>query len=111
MNGHDLIDLGAHRVWHAAGARAIRASGGVDAGHVAEGLVDPFAADAAVGFLCEDSGTDLPPPVPIGLARVAHPSLASLCSPGLPVWARSGMLRWEAETLAGQPLWTDAEDE
>ena len=38
-------------------------------------------------------------------------SLASLCSPGLPVWVRSGMLRWEADTLAGQPLWTDAEDE
>ena len=38
-------------------------------------------------------------------------SLASLCSPGLPMWVRSGMLRWEADTLAGQPLWTDAEDE
>ena len=38
-------------------------------------------------------------------------SLASLCSPGLPVWVRSGMLRWEADTLAGRPLWTDAEDE
>ena len=38
-------------------------------------------------------------------------SLASLCSPGLPVWVRSGMLRWEADTLAGQPLWADAEDE
>lgn len=38
------------------------------------------------------------------------PSLASLCSPGLPVWVRSGMLRWEADTLAGQPIWT-AEDE
>ena len=38
-------------------------------------------------------------------------SLASLCSPGLPVWVRSGMLRWEADTLAGQPLWTYAEDE
>lgn len=38
-------------------------------------------------------------------------SLASLCSPGLPVWVRSGMLRWEADTLAGQPIWTDAEDE
>ena len=35
-------------------------------------------------------------------------SLASLCSPDLPVWVRSGMLRWEADTLAGQPLWTDA---
>ena len=39
------------------------------------------------------------------------PSLASLSSPGLPLWVRSGMLRWEADTLAGQPLWTDAEDE
>ena len=39
------------------------------------------------------------------------PSLASLSSPGLPMWVRSGMLRWEADTLAGQPLWTDAEDE
>ena len=38
-------------------------------------------------------------------------SLAGLCSPGLPVWVRSGMLRWEADTLAGQPLWTNAEDE
>ena len=38
-------------------------------------------------------------------------SLASLSSPGLPVWVRSGMLRWEADTLAGQPLWADAEDE
>ena len=39
-------------------------------------------------------------------------SLASLHSPGLPVWVRSGMLRWEADTLAGQPLWTaDADDE
>lgn len=37
-------------------------------------------------------------------------SLASLCSPGLPVWVRSGMLRWEADTLAGQPIWT-AKDE
>ena len=37
-------------------------------------------------------------------------SLASLCSPGLPMWVRSGMLRWEADTLAGQPVWT-AEDE
>ena len=39
------------------------------------------------------------------------PSLASLSSPGLPLWVRSGMLRWEADTLAGQPLWNDAEDE
>lgn len=35
------------------------------------------------------------------------PSLASLSSPGLPLWVRSGMLRWEADTLAGQPVWTD----
>lgn len=38
-------------------------------------------------------------------------SLASLCSPGLPIWVRSGMLRWEADTLAGQPVWAAAEDE
>ena len=38
-------------------------------------------------------------------------SLASLCSPGLPVWVRSGMLRWEADTLAGQPIWTDKDDD
>ena len=38
-------------------------------------------------------------------------SLASLCSPGLPVWVRSGMLRWEADTLAGQPIWTAEDDE
>ena len=38
-------------------------------------------------------------------------SLASLCSPGLPLWVRSGMLRWEADTLAGQPVWSHAEDE
>lgn len=37
-------------------------------------------------------------------------SLASLCSPGLPVWVRSGMLRWEADTLAGQPIWTAEDD-
>ena len=39
------------------------------------------------------------------------PSLASLNSPGLPVWVRSGMLRWEADTLAGQPVWSYAEDD
>ena len=39
------------------------------------------------------------------------PSLASLCSPGLPMWVRSGMLRWEADTLAGQPVWSCAEDD
>ena len=38
-------------------------------------------------------------------------SLASLCSPGLPLWVRSGMLRWEADTLAGQPTWSYAEDD
>ena len=38
-------------------------------------------------------------------------SLASLCSPGLPVWVRSGMLRWEADTLAGQPIWTAEDDD
>ena len=38
-------------------------------------------------------------------------SLASLCSPGLPVWVGSGMLRWEADTLAGQPVWSYAEDD
>lgn len=38
-------------------------------------------------------------------------SLASLCSPGLPLWVRSGMLRWEADTLAGQPIWTAEDDE
>ena len=39
-------------------------------------------------------------------------SLASLSSPGLPLWVRSGMLRWEADTLAGQPVWSydEAED-
>ena len=39
------------------------------------------------------------------------PSLASLSSPGLPLWVRSGMLRWEADTLAGQPVWSYAEDD
>ena len=39
------------------------------------------------------------------------PSLASLSSPGLPMWVRSGMLRWEADTLAGQPVWSYAEDD
>ena len=39
------------------------------------------------------------------------PSLASLNSPGLPLWVRSGMLRWEADTLAGQPVWSYAEDD
>ena len=39
------------------------------------------------------------------------PSLASLNSPGLPVWVRSGMLRWEADSLAGQPVWSYAEDD
>ena len=38
-------------------------------------------------------------------------SLASLCSPGLPLWVRSGMLRWEADTLAGQPVWSYSEDD
>ena len=38
-------------------------------------------------------------------------SLASLCSPGLPMWVRSGMLRWEADTLAGQPIWTAEDDD
>ena len=38
-------------------------------------------------------------------------SLASLCSPGLPMWVRSGMLRWEADTLAGQPVWTAQDEE
>ena len=38
-------------------------------------------------------------------------SLASLCSPGLPVWVRSGMLRWEADTMAGQPIWTANDDD
>ena len=39
------------------------------------------------------------------------PSLASLSSPGLPLWVRSGMLRWEADTLAGQPVWGYADDD
>ena len=38
------------------------------------------------------------------------PSLASLSSPGLPLWVRSGMLRWEADTLAGQPVWSYDEE-
>lgn len=34
------------------------------------------------------------------------PSLLSLKSPGLPLWVASGMLRWEADTMSGQPIWT-----
>lgn len=39
------------------------------------------------------------------------PSLASLKSPGLPIWIASGMLRWEADTMAGQPIWTEPDDD
>jgi hypothetical protein len=38
-------------------------------------------------------------------------SLQSLKSPGLPIWVASGMLRWEADTMAGQPGWTAPDDE
>ena len=38
-------------------------------------------------------------------------SLCSIASPNLPVWVRSGMLRWEADTMAGQPIWTANDDD
>ena len=39
------------------------------------------------------------------------PALVSLTSPGLPLWVASGMLRWQADTMGGQPGWTHDEDE
>ena len=80
MNGHDLIDLGAHWVRHATRARRISASLRVNAGLVAECLVDPLAADAAVCFLGEHPGDYLAPAVTIGLSWVAHAFAASAFS-------------------------------
>lgn len=30
----------------------------------------------------------------------------SLCSPGMPLWMRKGLLEWDASSYGAQPMWT-----
>lgn len=39
-----------------------------------------------------------------------EPTVHSLSSPGLPLWARYGLLSWEAQGCVPQPTWTSHDE-
>ena len=38
-------------------------------------------------------------------------AIHSVCSSGMPLWMRKGLLEWDATSYGAQPIWTLDEDE
>ena len=57
------------------------------------------------------SALDVLPTHWVLVVATADDEIHSLCSPGMPLWQRKGLLEWDASSYGAQPTWTLHDEE